>query len=128
MKILIVDDDKAMVKLLAACVEYCGHETVTAGHGEEALARYEADAPDAVFMDIIMPVMDGIEASRRILERDPRARIVFVTGIGDYPENIPENIRRKVSILTKPVTIQAILDLLESPVLRERLQAMPSPR
>jgi CheY-like chemotaxis protein len=112
-RILIADDDKAMVKLLAACVEYCGHSPLTASDGEEAVAVFHEHKPDIVLMDIIMPTVDGLTAAQRILQSDSQARIVFITGIGDYPENIPPEIRRRVSILTKPVTLHAILSLIE---------------
>jgi DNA-binding NarL/FixJ family response regulator len=50
-----------------------------AANGEEALEKYRATQPDVVFMDLSMPVMDGLAATRAILEEFPEARIVVLT-------------------------------------------------
>ncbi len=49
--------------------------------GEEALEAYEREKPDIVTMDIIMPGIDGIETSRRLLERHPDARIIIISSL-----------------------------------------------
>jgi two-component system chemotaxis response regulator CheY len=114
MRVLIVDDDKAMVKLLSALVEYCGHDSVSTLHGSQAAELYESETPDVVFMDIIMPVVDGISAAGTILESDPEAQIVFISAIGDYPSEISHALRCRVTLLHKPVTLRQIREVLET--------------
>lgn len=85
-KILIVDDSKVMVKSLQKMFEGLGHEVVGAAYdGDEGCEQYEALKPDLVTMDINMPKMDGMTASRQILSKDPDAKIVVISSV-DNPE------------------------------------------
>jgi DNA-binding NarL/FixJ family response regulator len=80
---LIVDDDPLFRLAVAAVVtEDPAVEVMVAeaGDGAAAIASVEAAAPDVVIMDVTMPVLDGIEASRIIGERWPAIRVVIVTG------------------------------------------------
>ena len=67
-RILIVDDEPAIRKLLRANLEKNGFEAMSAGDGAEALKLVEREAPDLVVLDIIMPRMDGFETCRRLRE------------------------------------------------------------
>jgi two-component system KDP operon response regulator KdpE len=67
-KILVVDDDSATVKFIAANLEANGYETLKAYNGEEALKVIDKESPDMVILDIMMPVMDGYETCRRLRE------------------------------------------------------------
>lgn len=82
-RVLIVDDDPLFRLAVAAVVtEDPAVEVMVAeaGDGAAALASVEAAAPDVVIMDVTMPVLDGIQASRVIRERWPSIRVVIVTG------------------------------------------------
>lgn len=68
LNILIVDDTLANSKQLEAVARKLGHHAILAGDGVEAIARYKADKPDLIFMDVMMPTMDGITAARHIRE------------------------------------------------------------
>lgn len=77
LRILVVDGSTITVGKLSGMFEELGHEVVgTAATGEQAIQDYESLSPDLVSMDITLPDMDGIEATRRILEQDPDALIV----------------------------------------------------
>src|SRR4051812_18031566 len=65
--ILVVDDTVDLVELLATMIRALGHTTVVAYNGEEALEQAARHNPDLILMDIRMPVMDGFEATQRIL-------------------------------------------------------------
>lgn len=65
-RILIVDDEPSLLKMLQVNLELEGHETLLAGDGETALKRIAAEAPDLVLLDIMMPVLDGWEVLRRL--------------------------------------------------------------
>ncbi|MEO6876876.1 MAG: response regulator, partial [Gemmatimonadaceae bacterium] len=65
-RILIVDDHEDNVELLRARLESWGFTAESAGDGLEALAKVEASPPDLILLDVMMPVMDGIEVARRI--------------------------------------------------------------
>ena len=65
-KILVVDDTPQNVKLLADLLTVKGYTVVTAASGAEALAQLEAERPDLVLLDVVMPGMSGYEVCRRI--------------------------------------------------------------
>ena len=80
--LLIVDDDADYLRLAGRFLERLGYNWLTAGNGEQAVDVYRRCRPDAVLMDIVMPVKNGIEAVVIILEEDPQARVIFVSATG----------------------------------------------
>ncbi len=82
-KILIVDDAAFMRMMLKNILGSNGHEVVgEAADGVQSVEKYEQLKPDLVTMDIVMPVMDGIEATREIMQSYPDAKIVMCTAVG----------------------------------------------
>lgn len=84
-RILIVDDQRLMREGLRTLLELEGDLEV-AGEAEDGLAaldQYEAVRPDVVLMDIRMPRLDGVEATRRLLQRRPAARVIILTTFDD---------------------------------------------
>jgi len=75
---LVVDDVEDNRDVLRGVLQRAGIDVVTASNGEEALQRIAEQIPDIVFMDVRMPVMDGITAVRRLRERWPGERMVCV--------------------------------------------------
>jgi CheY-like chemotaxis protein len=69
-KILIVDDNRLILQALAEHLESHGYETLVASNGMEALELVKAEPPDLIIMDVVMPEMDGIEATR-LLRQNP---------------------------------------------------------
>ena len=83
LNILIVDDSPIITRKLGMMLEQFGYRIAqTAATGREAIAAYRACKPDIVTMDITMPDMDGIEATRAIMREFPDAKIVMVTSHG----------------------------------------------
>ncbi|MFW5768800.1 MAG: response regulator [Spirochaetota bacterium] len=80
---LITDDLKFMRQILRDILERNGFSIAAeAVDGQDAVQRYIQSRPDLVLMDITMPRMDGIQALRRIMETDPRARVVMCSALG----------------------------------------------
>lgn len=76
--LVIADDDEAMRYLLRRLMR--GYEVVgEAANGQEAVAAVKRLSPDVVLMDVSMPVMNGFEAARAILEHRPEVHIIFVS-------------------------------------------------
>lgn len=88
MKILVVDDEEQVLNLVATLLETQDHEIITAANGEEALRAVDADQPDAIFLDIMMPGVDGATVAQRLREAPETADIpiVFLTGLVDADE------------------------------------------
>ena len=83
-RILIVDDEENVRRMLATAFSLQGHETHCASDGKAALSLFSETQPDVVLMDIRMPEMDGIETAKRIMEMtDHTVPILFVTALCD---------------------------------------------
>ena len=83
LRILVVDDSPIVVRKLVTLLQELDYQVVkTAATGREAVALYKTCKPDVVTMDITMPDMDGIEATRLIMRENPNAKIVMVTSHG----------------------------------------------
>ena len=82
MKILIVDDASSMLKAFRDILEAYGFRVHEAINGEEALAKYSETMPDIVLMDILMPKLDGISTTKKILENYPDAKIIVISAVG----------------------------------------------
>lgn len=83
MKILIVDDNAPIRRLIASIVGPLAMSIQECSDGGEAVAAYRLMQPDIVLMDIRMNEMDGIEATRRICQSDPNAKVVILTDYDD---------------------------------------------
>ena len=81
--VLIVDDEPAIVDLMAEFLSIQGFRVASAASGVEALARFAADRPHAILLDVRMPQMDGIETLKRILALDNTAQVLMVSGNDD---------------------------------------------
>ncbi len=83
LNVLVVDDSHLTTKKIAQMLTEMGHNMVAfAKTGEEAIKQFSKYKPDMVTMDITMPDMDGIEATKRILQDYPNALIMMVTSHG----------------------------------------------
>ena len=81
-RVMIADDSLVMRRRIMDVLAQDGFEVVgQAQNGEEALIRYKELGPDLVTMDIVMPKEHGINALKKILEHDPSARIIVVSGL-----------------------------------------------
>ncbi|KMY53726.1 MULTISPECIES: response regulator [Bacillaceae] len=81
--VLVVDDTKFMRMTLIDMLTNLQHEVLgEAENGEEAVQQYQKLKPDIVIMDITMPVMNGIQASEKILSEFPEAKIIICSAMG----------------------------------------------
>ncbi|HPN30210.1 MAG TPA: response regulator [bacterium] len=82
-KFLVTDDSQFMRKQVVRIVQQIGGEVAAeAENGEQAVEMYQTHQPDLVTMDITMPILNGVEALRKIIEIDKNALVVMVTAIG----------------------------------------------
>ena len=81
-KILVVDDAEFLRLRISKMLKGDGHEVIEAENGAVAIQKYAANRPDIVLMDITMPEMDGLSALKEIRSRDPKAKVVMLTALG----------------------------------------------
>jgi len=83
MKILVCDDSIVSRRKLKDYILTLGcTEVLEAANGQEAIELYNTSKPDLVFMDIVMPKMDGIESVKEIVESYPEAKVVMASSVG----------------------------------------------
>ncbi len=122
-RILIVDDEEGMRRLLSRVLSREGYETVTAAGGTEALQALAAGAFDLVVTDIQMPGMSGVELLREVKAFDPSLPVVVMTAYGTV-ENAVEALRGGAyDYLTKPFETDEIRLTVAKALERERLLA-----
>ena len=79
MKLLVVDDDRRVRKMIASLAAEPMDEVIECSDGSEAYFAYAQNLPDWVLMDLMMPDLDGIAATRQIVSSYPHAKVIIVT-------------------------------------------------
>lgn len=87
-KILVVEDDKDLNKLVCTYLKNCGYEATACKNGEEALAATEQKQFDMIISDIMMPKMDGFELAESIRLTDKQIPILFMSAKDDKPSKM----------------------------------------
>ncbi len=119
-RLLIIDDEPGIRRMMALDLRADGYEVMTAEDGESGLAIYDQERPDIVLTDLKMPGMDGIEVLRRVKERGRPSEVIVITGHGDLELAI-QCLRLDASdFVTKPISDQALAVALKRA--RERLR------
>ncbi len=110
--ILVVDDSPTEVFVIRRALEQHGYQTAAAADGEEGFRMAKSLKPDLIFMDIVMPGVNGFQATRQ-LARDPETKnipVVMVTSKGQDTDRIWGMRQGAVDYLIKPVTPQALVE------------------
>lgn len=110
-KILITDDTLFMRVTLKGILGANGFsDIIEASNGEEAVSKFQEHQPDLVLMDITMPIMDGIAATRRIREIDPQAKIVICSAMGQK-EMVMEAVQAgAMDFIVKPFQTDRVIE------------------
>lgn len=113
-KVLIIDDSPMIHKILGNVIQGLGHEVCGTGkNGQEAIDLYQTLSPDLVFMDITMPVMDGLEAVKHIKATDPKATIIMLTAMGDDEIRSQADALGVTVFLKKPFNVDKVKSAFE---------------
>ncbi len=111
---MVVEDEGVANELLSSTFKNFFSEVSSAFNGKEALEMFERLQPDIIFVDIVMPEMDGIELSRKIREMNPNQIIIVISASNDI-QKISESIEIGVnSFIQKPIDTKKIIELLSN--------------
>jgi CheY-like chemotaxis protein len=114
-KILVCDDDPAILKLLRVNLEIEGYDVLEAHHGEEAYEIAQAELPNLIILDIMMPRWDGYEACRH-LKADETTKHIPVVFVSAKAQQSDIDFGRSLGVeeyLTKPFDPNDLVDLAE---------------
>jgi len=108
-RILVVDDEEGIRKVLRQLLEYEGHEVALASGGGEALSAFGQARPDLTLLDVKMARMDGLEVLDRIREMDAEAVVIMISGHGTIETAVEATRRGAWDFLEKPLDADRLL-------------------
>ena len=108
MKILLAEDELDLREVVVAYLEYQGYHVVAVSNGAQAVERAATDAYDAIVMDIMMPVMDGIAAMRRIRAAGNTVPAIFLTAKAEVADRVEGLDAGADDYLTKPFAMEEL--------------------
>ena len=118
---MVVDDNQLLLQALCEHLENKGYDTAVATNGKEAIERIEQELPDLVIMDIVMPIMNGIDATKAI-RANPKYKAIPVvaftskSNIGQWDEIFDD-------YLIKPFDFDNVLQIIERLILKSKTSA-----
>jgi DNA-binding response OmpR family regulator len=116
MRILIIDDEILVAKLLAEAVSSQGHDVTVASDGEEGLALLRQSRPDALFLDVKLGELSGIEVLRQVRRSDARLPVILITGHAAANELDEARVLGVSEIIEKPFVLNQLSGALERSV------------
>lgn len=121
-KILIVDDDLTLRRILHNSLEQRGYQVISVGSGKDALARFSQDVPDIIVSDVSMPEMDGFEFCRQ-LRSQPSGKLIpfiFLSAKNELNDRFQGHVIGADNYLTKPFEMKELLANIEALIERSR--------
>ena len=114
-KILVVDDEPSIVKLIATTLRARGHTVIEAMSGTLALELARSEKPDLILLDIMMPRMDGREVRKRLLADPATAAIpvIHLSAVGDFESQLADMEGGLTDYITKPFAPRDLADRVE---------------
>jgi two-component system chemotaxis response regulator CheY len=113
-KILIIDDSSMSRRMMRRIIESAGHDVIEADDGAAGIEKYFLEKPDAVFLDLTMKDMYGLDVLAKVREIDPDARVVIASAdIQDLTRNMVTEAGAN-GFINKPLTPEKVLESLES--------------
>jgi CheY-like chemotaxis protein len=109
--VLVVDDDPDILEALCDIVEVEGYRVIRARNGAEALARVQAEVPDVILLDLMMPVMDGAAFAAALRDRPGGSAIPLVVISADGKPERATGLGA-AAFLAKPFDIEALLGVV----------------
>src|SRR5450759_3958940 len=125
-KILIVEDDRAILLGLKENLAYEGHTVMEVLRGDQALDQLASAKPDLLILDIMLPGISGFEVCRRVRKEDRRLPILMLTARSDEVDKVMGLDVRADDYLTKPFSVSELLARVRALLRRTQLSEEPA--
>lgn len=126
LKVLIADDQEEIREIFAATLLAAGHVPLLAKNGHEAVEMAYRFRPDLIFLDIVMPVLDGLGALEKLRRSFPEARIVMMTACPEVDTVAKAFKKGAVAFLSKPFDMVAVKTILQEVAARKEAELPPT--
>lgn len=114
MRILVAEDEPQLSRVLVAAMENAGYEVDSVANGKEAVEQARENSYDIIMLDIMMPVMDGITALKKIRENGDKTYILMLTAKAEVDDRVTGLDSGADDYLTKPFSLKELLARLRS--------------
>lgn len=115
-KILIVDDEPFICDTLSHTFQYVGYKTLMATNGIDAIRIFSEEKPDAVFLDILLPDIDGIEVLRKIKKINPEVVVIMVSAVTNEETKEKCFSLGALEFVSKPFSMEYLRDIIATNV------------
>ncbi len=112
-KVLVVDDEDALRTVLGSELVSEGYEVGTAADGDDAITEFQKKPYDLVLLDIKMPRMNGFEVLRFIKDKNPKTKVIMLTGFADLKNAIESKKLGAEDFVSKPYDLVDLLTTIE---------------
>jgi two-component system, OmpR family, response regulator MprA len=120
-RVLVVDDDRDVRDSLVRALSYAGYDVTAAADGAEALASLSRSPVDVIVLDVLMPMLDGLEACRRLRTRGDATPILVLTARGTVDDRVTGLAAGADDYLVKPFALRELLARVAALVRRSQL-------
>jgi two-component system, OmpR family, phosphate regulon response regulator PhoB len=126
-KILIIEDERALTQVLTYNLQREGYETLVAHDGQEGLRKAQTHLPDLVLLDLMLPVVDGLEVCRQLRsgEQTRKIPIVMLTAKGEETDQVVGFSLGADDYVTKPFSVKVLLQRIKA--IQRRFQGEEEP-
>ena len=114
MKVLVVDDERAVRESLERALKLEGYDVELAADGAEALHRLQAEQPDAIILDVLMPGMDGLDVARRVRRAGNRVPMLMLTAREAVEDRVAGLEAGADDYVTKPFALEELVARLRA--------------
>ncbi len=125
-RILLVDDDRSLIKFVSANLKARGYEVIVAQDGQAALEMLAAQMPDLIILDLMMPKVDGLHVAREVRSVS-NTPIIVLSALGDESKKVELLDSGVDDYLTKPFGLQELLARVRAVLRRASSQGQPQP-
>ena len=120
-KVLVVDDDRRMVRTICDILRVKGYEALPAYSGEEAVNKAKDVGPDCVLMDIKMHGIDGVAALKMIKEISPDTSVLLMSANASEEQVTEAKQNGAAAVLSKPIEVDTLIRIIENLRCRKRI-------